>query len=60
MSNKVTYKNFSEVFYMLRIENNLSYDRLELSIRMTTSYLYSLINRRIISAPKNEIIEKSD
>lgn len=58
MNKKLTYKNFGEALDNLRIEKDLSYDRLGLSIGMTSSYLYSIINRRIASAPKDKIIEK--
>ena len=58
MTNKLTYKNFGEAVDNLRIEKNLSYDRMRLSIGMTASYLYSIMNRRVASAPKNEVIEK--
>lgn len=53
-----TNKDFGAALDELRIENDLSYDRLSLQIGMTASYLYSIINRRIASAPKDEVIKK--
>ena len=53
-----TYKDFGAALDELRVEQDLSYDRLSLQINMTASYLYSIINRRIASAPKDAIIEK--
>ncbi len=55
---KKTYKSFGEALDELRVEAELSYDRLSLKVGITQSYLYYIINRRANSAPNNKIIEK--
>lgn len=55
---KKTYKSFGESVDELRVEHEYSYDRLALAIGMTSSHLYSLINRRIASAPEDKILIK--
>lgn len=57
MENKKTYKKFCEALDTLRVDKDLSYDRLALFIKFPSSYTYSIINRRH-SAPKNRIIEQ--
>ena len=55
---KKTYKNFGEAVDELRVQADLSYDRMALKINMTSSYLYSIINRRLAEGPKDDIIIK--
>ena len=55
---KKTYKSFGEALDELRVEAELSYDRLSLKVGITQSYLYYIINRRADTAPNNKIIEK--
>lgn len=55
---KKTYKNFGEALDVLRVEADLSYERLSLKLGIANSYVYNMINRRTKSAPGNEIIEK--
>jgi len=55
---KKTYKCFGEALDDLRVESDLSYDRLALKLDIANSYVYHIINRRSKSAPSNEIIEK--
>lgn len=55
---KKTYRNFGEEIDILRIEKNLSYDRLSLAVGIPTSYIYYIVNRKVKTPPKNEIILK--
>lgn len=55
---KKTYKNFGEALDILRVENDLSYERLSMKLGIANSYVYHMINKRIKSAPSDEIIEK--
>ena len=55
---KKTYKDFGEALDILRVEHELSYDRLALGLGIANSYVYHMINRRTKNAPSNEIIEK--
>jgi transcriptional regulator with XRE-family HTH domain len=53
-----TYKNFGEALDILRVEHDLSYERLSIKLGIANSYVYNMINRRTKSAPSNELIEK--
>jgi len=55
---KKTYKNFGEALDVLRVEAELSYERLSLKLGIANSYVYNMINRRTKSAPSNDMIEK--
>ena len=55
---KKTYKNFGEALDALRVEADLSYERLSMKLGIANSYVYNMINRRTKSAPSNEMIEK--
>ena len=55
---KTTYKSFGEALDILRVENDLSYDRLALKLGIANSYVYHMINRRTKSAPSDEILTK--
>lgn len=55
---KVTYKNFGEALDELRVDNDYSYDRLALALGIANSYVYHMINKRMKSAPSDEIIKK--
>jgi len=55
---KKTYKNFGEALDSLRVEHDLSYERLSLGLSIANSYVYNMINRRTKSAPSNNLIEK--
>lgn len=55
---KKSYKNFGEKIDIMRIEKNLSYDRLSLAVGIPTSYIYYIVNRKVKSPPKTEIIIK--
>ncbi|MHB8276341.1 MAG: helix-turn-helix domain-containing protein [Candidatus Humimicrobiaceae bacterium] len=55
---KKTYKCFGEALDILRVENDLSYDRLSLKLGIANSYVYHMINRRTKSAPSDEILTK--
>jgi transcriptional regulator with XRE-family HTH domain len=53
-----TYKDFGEALDILRVEHDLSYDRLSLGLGIANSYVYHMINRRTKNAPSDEIIKK--
>jgi len=55
---KKTYKNFGEALDVLRVEAELSYERMSLKLGIANSYVYNMINRRTKSAPSNEMIKK--
>jgi transcriptional regulator with XRE-family HTH domain len=55
---KRTYKSFGEALDVLRIEHDLSYDRLSLALGIANSYVYHMINRRTKNAPSDAIIQK--
>jgi len=55
---KKTYKSFGEALDALRVEADLSYERLSMKLGIANSYVYNMINRRTKSAPSNEMIEK--
>lgn len=53
-----TYDDFGEAVDKLRVNADLSYDRMALEIGIPHSYLYNMINKRRISPPKDKIIKK--
>jgi transcriptional regulator with XRE-family HTH domain len=55
---KKTYKDFGEALDILRVEHDLSYDRLSLALGIANSYVYHMINRRTKNAPSDDIIKK--
>ena len=52
-----TYKNFGETLDKFRVAADLSYDRLALALGIANSYTYSIINKRVKSAPSDKIIK---
>jgi transcriptional regulator with XRE-family HTH domain len=55
---KKTYKDFGDALDTLRVQADLSYDRLSLGLGIANSYVYHMINRRTKNAPSDEIIKK--